>query len=460
MRNKRKDALFLALCLVLAGCGQRAETKTEIAESIGIQNESVMPDTEDADAKDSVSETGETQNTKTTAQEPETEAIVENTTEPKYLTLDISTMGEILADGDAVDPIGLTILSEEENGVSWANDWYDSENLSLPMIGTDWNSFYDDHYQYQWVDDELYIYETGTGNCIYVLDYPTDQWYINGNNAYLEDGIFYGASVRKGYAQSNTCFMFAYDLENDKLLWRSADQTYNSMNFVVKGDVILCGYGFTAEPDYLYQINRNTGEVIDRLLLKKGTGSDHRTGWEALCPYLQLQLCDRDGCTERILSGRYGLGNSDNRKRGVNSRQNEKNREALIAVLTVCLIGVLVTVVIIAAVDLYRKHTYTAEIDPSEYKIIKIEKSTTTSYSAATETVDTDSIYVVTVEYQVDGVTYTDTLDMLTGTELAKTLYGRYQTDSNPEEVLGKLYYSPKKPSHIGRYGDDSIFVK
>ena len=136
----------------------------------------------------------------------------------------------------------------------------------------------------------------------------------------------------------------------------------------------------------------------------------------------------------------------------MNSRQNEKNREALIAVLTVCLIGVLVTVVIIAAVDLYRKHTYTAEIDPSEYKIIKIEKSTTTSYSAATETVDTDSIYVVTVEYQVDGVTYTDTLDMLTGTELAKTLY--------PEEVLGKLYYSPKKPSHIGRYGNDSIFVK
>ena len=90
------------------------------------------------------------------AQEPEneatSEAVVENTTEPKYLTLDISTMGEILADGDAVDPIGLTILSEEENGVSWANDWYDSENLSLPMIGTDWNSFYDDHYQYQWVD--------------------------------------------------------------------------------------------------------------------------------------------------------------------------------------------------------------------------------------------------------------------------------------------------------------------
>ncbi|MFR6589427.1 MAG: hypothetical protein ACLURV_03685 [Gallintestinimicrobium sp.] len=52
---------------------------------------------------------------------------MDNTTEPKYLTLDISTMGETLADGDVVAPIGLTILSEEENGVSWANDWYDSE---------------------------------------------------------------------------------------------------------------------------------------------------------------------------------------------------------------------------------------------------------------------------------------------------------------------------------------------
>ena len=53
------------------------------------------------------------------------------------------------------------------------------------------------------------------------------------------------------------------------LAWRSADQTYNSMNFLVKGDVIFCGYGFTAEDDYLYQLDKNTGEVIDRLPLKK-----------------------------------------------------------------------------------------------------------------------------------------------------------------------------------------------
>ena len=137
------------------------------------------------------------------------------------------------------------------------------------MIGTDWNNFYDDNYQYLWSGEELYVFENGTGNCLYVLTYPTDKWYINGNNACLRDGIFYGASVTNGYAQPDTCFMFAYDLEDNKLLWRSADQTYNSMNFILKDNVILCGYGFTSEDDYLYQLDLHTGEILSRLKLKK-----------------------------------------------------------------------------------------------------------------------------------------------------------------------------------------------
>ena len=187
----------------------------------------------------------------------------------KYITIDLSTVKETHIEGDAVTPWKLKILSEEDNGIDWANDWYKSEHLSLPMLDDYWDYFYDDVYEYQWIGDQLYIYEKETGNCIYVLDYPTDKWYVNGNNAYLEDGIFYGASVTNGYAQPDTCFMFAYDLDKEELLWRSADQSYNTMNFVVKGDVIICGYGFTDEKDYLYQINKNTGEIIDRMELKK-----------------------------------------------------------------------------------------------------------------------------------------------------------------------------------------------
>lgn len=81
--------------------------------------------------------------------------------------------------------------------------------------------------------------------------------------------------MTNGYAQPDTCFMFAYDLENDKLLWRSADQTCNSMNFIVKDDVIICGYGFTSEDDYLYQLDLHTGEVLSRLTLKNSLISSY-----------------------------------------------------------------------------------------------------------------------------------------------------------------------------------------
>ena len=237
--------------LTLAGCGKKdmdytMQNESSVAESVReTGEESVLIQNEDA---------GEGENSA-----PET----------KYITIDLSGVGEIHPKGDAVSPLTLKIVSEEENGIDFANEWYESKQLSLPMVGKEWNNFYDDEYQYIWSGDALYIYENISGNCLYVLEYPTDKWYINGNNACLLDDIFYGISVTNGYAQPDSCFMFAYDLENNKLLWRSGDQTCNTRNFIVKKDVIICGYGFTSEKDYLYQLNLHTGEVIASLELKK-----------------------------------------------------------------------------------------------------------------------------------------------------------------------------------------------
>ena len=220
--------------LTLAGCGKKdmdytMQNESSVAESVReTGEESVLIQNEDA---------GEGENAA-----PET----------KYITIDLSGVGEIHPKGDAVSPLTLKIVSEEENGIDFANEWYESKQLSLPMVGKEWNNFYDDEYQYIWSGDALYIYENISGNCLYVLEYPTDKWYINGNNACLLDDIFYG-----------------YDLENNKLLWRSGDHTCNTMNFIVKKDVIICGYGFTSEKDYLYQLNLHTGEVIASLELKK-----------------------------------------------------------------------------------------------------------------------------------------------------------------------------------------------
>ena len=237
--------------LTLAGCGKKdmdytMQNESSVAESVReTGEESVLIQNEDA---------GEGENAA-----PET----------KYITIDLSGVGEIHPKGDAVSPLTLKIVSEEENGIDFANECYESKQLSLPMVGKEWNNFYDDEYQYIWSGDALYIYENISGNCLYVLEYPTDKWYINGNNACLLDDIFYGISVTNGYAQPDSCFMFAYDLKNNKLLWRSGDQTCNTMNFIVKKDVIICGYGFTSEKDYLYQLNLHTGEVIASLELKK-----------------------------------------------------------------------------------------------------------------------------------------------------------------------------------------------
>ena len=237
--------------LTLAGCGKKdmdytMQNESSVAESVReTGEESVLIQNEDA---------GEGENAA-----PET----------KYITIDLSGVGEIHPKGDAVSSLTLKIVSEEENGIDFANEWYESKQLSLPMVGKEWNNFYDDEYQYIWSGDALYIYENISGNCLYVLEYPTDKWCINGNNACLLDDIFYGISVTNGYAQPDSCFMFAYDLENNKLLWRSGDQTCNTMNFIVKKDVIICGYGFTSEKDYLYQLNLHTGEVIASLELKK-----------------------------------------------------------------------------------------------------------------------------------------------------------------------------------------------
>ncbi len=290
MKNLRY--LWIAvLCLMLIGCSRETvnsdinsdtNSTVETAEDTDIADEAEQENdlTAESDAENPASEEEEASgNEKALPNEEDEEDVKENTSkeeiavEPKYITIDLSGVKETHIEGETVEPLKLQIISEEYNNIDWANDWYERENLSLPMIGNEWNHFYDDTYEYLWADDELYIFDRQISNsdthCLYVLQYPTDKWYINGNNAWLKDGIFYGASVTNGYAGPDSCFMFAYDLEQDKLLWRSADQSYNSMNFVVKGDVILCGYGFTAEDDYLYQINRNTGEILDRLELKK-----------------------------------------------------------------------------------------------------------------------------------------------------------------------------------------------
>ena len=146
--DKVKCLPFIILCMLLSGCGAEKNTiSTEAPTETAIQTSEIELKTETEDSSKNATET-----TAESSAESET----------KYITIDLSTVKETHPTSDAAAPFDLKIVSEEENGIDFANEWYDSKGLSLPMTGTDWNSFYDDNYQYLWSGEDLYIFENGT----------------------------------------------------------------------------------------------------------------------------------------------------------------------------------------------------------------------------------------------------------------------------------------------------------
>ncbi|XXX73388.1 hypothetical protein WMF30_37685 [Sorangium sp. So ce134] len=104
---------------------------------------------------------------------------------------------------------------------------------------------------------------------------PNEDEFVRGHIgwAVVKDGVLYVSSGHRTYAASSkgkNAFLSAIDLASGQLLWQSAPLVCNAENFVLRGDHLLCGYGFTAEPDFLYVLERATGKVVSKLPLKSG----------------------------------------------------------------------------------------------------------------------------------------------------------------------------------------------
>ena len=65
--------------------------------------------------------------------------------------------------------------------------------------------------------------------------------------------------------RGRNAYISAIDRRTNTLVWRSPALVANARTFVVTGNVIVSGYGFTDEPDFLYLLDRRTGQVLDRL---------------------------------------------------------------------------------------------------------------------------------------------------------------------------------------------------
>jgi hypothetical protein len=83
-------------------------------------------------------------------------------------------------------------------------------------------------------------------------------------------GTLYVETSHLTYARDSNyrnAYVTAIDLGTRKVRWRSPALVANARRFELYGNLIVSGYGFTAETDYLYLLDRRTGRPIARLLL-------------------------------------------------------------------------------------------------------------------------------------------------------------------------------------------------
>jgi hypothetical protein len=95
-------------------------------------------------------------------------------------------------------------------------------------------------------------------------------WPLELRWAWQAGGTVYLANAHRTYAattRNRNAYLTAVSADDGRVLWQSPALVANADRFAVVGDVIVTGYGFTAEPDWLYAIDRRSGALLGRLAL-------------------------------------------------------------------------------------------------------------------------------------------------------------------------------------------------
>ena len=210
----------------------------------------------------------------------------------------------------------LQMISKKQNQITDTEKWFDENQLSLPTY-TVYNEYQDiqgnipasiplnyegfritNGFYYETCDiffygpnysDKRFMLITNKTHdkILHFLDFgkfayapqnlEEDKAYVfqSINWAVIEDGILYVSHGHDTYAKSSfgkNAYISAIDLENYATIWTTEPLTCNG-TFTVVGNAIICGYGFTQEPDYLFVVDRFTG--AHRQILDLATGPDY-----------------------------------------------------------------------------------------------------------------------------------------------------------------------------------------
>lgn len=275
---KRKLVVMVFLCLILEGCTASDSQKIESEEN----------------ASETVSETPTVSELPTVKVEEENiEGVTEQPEsmdeEPANMSDQVNSIIKIKNPGydyytdpsmEAAEPskaMGLKLVSKEANKITDKDKWLSDNDLLLDQF-----PYSDNFYTYETEGENNYetyllsLTNLESGEKI-TLDFSEFQYgeiykeedydFIKQRISFakVQDGILYVATSHNTYAESSpqNAYLTAIDLSDYHVLWKTEPLTCNSYTFVIKDQIIVCGYGFTSEKDYLKIVDCKTGSIIN-----------------------------------------------------------------------------------------------------------------------------------------------------------------------------------------------------
>ena len=195
-------------------------------------------------------------------------------TEPLFIRMENPSWeyytAEIVVSG--TKPFGIKLFEESANEIIDTDAWFEKNELQL--TGNSNEEEYGCYIDY----DGVIVCITKGGEVIAELEFTefmyapdlveADRDFVDERvrDAKIRNGVLYVSVSHLTYAESapSNAYIMAISLEDYSMIWKSKPLVCNSYNFEIVDDIIFTGYGFTAEPDYLFQIDRLTGTVLEQ----------------------------------------------------------------------------------------------------------------------------------------------------------------------------------------------------
>lgn len=306
MKRRIAPVMAAVVCAIaLIGCGGNTKTtevsKTESAGEAGSAEEIESADeagsaeeTESAGEAGNAKETeslGEAGNAKETesaagagtAEEADAAEETESAETDGVITVEnpgweYYFAGEPGASGSQI--ITLQKQSEQKNQITDEEAWFAANVLTKPGF-----PYEDETYRYDVYGDNgfdvyrLVLSDSASGAQIADLDFsayryaddfvPEDIDFIGQRICWAkaEEGVLYVATAHNTYAASSphTAYLTAVDLSDFHVIWKTAPLMSNASTFEIIGDTVVCGYGFTAEDDFINIIDKKNGTLLEQI---------------------------------------------------------------------------------------------------------------------------------------------------------------------------------------------------